>query len=327
MGTWWQILKPLQVSVPWSLKSFVLSSRLYETIDFHPHQILAEPTLDDAIRFWHGPPAPGSKRRRRRAKRGEGSAKAKPVGDRSEESGSEFTDALSDGSERSHGAGDPGELEPLAEVESDLEKGEELGIFPDPSESEQEGEPEDPPPPPPPAPPPAPPPVAPAAHIIPAPTESAPHKPRNFKRGNFPLVLCPMGNGFLRRSRTHGAEWDDIRANCWRHETCTMTRGCGPSTTMANLDAEATGRPYGCLWRFLQVAHHYPDKWSHKAMMLEWGDWQSRNDARADLFARPDCNINWRTAERPKRLAEPHEEPEGFAGGPTPEARALARGV
>ena len=136
-------------------------------------------------------------------------------------------------------------------------------------------------------------------------------------------MQCPLGNGYLRRSTAVNAlteDWEDLRAVCWRHDGCTLSRGCGPDAKHP-----AYGRPAGTLWRFLQVAHLFIDKYSHKEAMAEWAQWDLRKAARDELKGMVDWNINWQVAERPKRLDEPDEEPEGIPGGLTPEARALQR--
>ena len=115
-------------------------------------------------------------------------------------------------------------------------------------------------------------------------------------------------------------DWEDLRAVCWRHDSCTLSRSCGPDDRQP-----ANGRPAGTLWRFLQVAHLFTDKYSHKEAMAEWAQWDLRKAARDELKAMDDYNINWLMAERPKKPDEPDEEPEGIPGGLTPEARALQR--
>ena len=112
----------------------------------------------------------------------------------------------------------------------------------------------------------------------------------------------------------------DMRAVCWQHGNCTLSRGCDESSSNA-----ATGRPAGLLWSFLQHAASYGSKTEHKEAMLEWGAFPLRSGARGSLTSMPEWDGAWATAERDETAEDVDGEPLGFAGGLTPEARALQK--
>ena len=350
-GSWWEIMRDLNLEHHWALDVNMLSSRMVEVESLCPALLIAEPFTHPVLplTFWQGPPKP---RRRTRQRQGGVGSRDAPESDASEEEGGE------EGEDGGGGALDEEDelFDPLADAIALLE---ELGdVAPPPDESSSS---DDeilagvgyPPPPKAHAAPPVPtafpkasvggsssstagmapaPALAPAAAPLPPlppppdpppPEGPAPRRPRNFLRGRFPTVMCPLGNGYLRRSKgvnTLPDDFEDLRAVCWQHNTCTLSRSCAP-----NDRSPADGRPAGVLWRYLQVAHRYTDKHTHKEAMLEWSEWEDRRSARTELTAMPDWNLNWQVAERPGRGAELDEEPVGLAGGLTPEAKALQR--
>ena len=345
-GTWWQIMLRLDLSLHLMLDMLMLSSAMIPIDSVCPASILAEPLDHPAtpLKFWHGPPPPKKRshiRSRRRASDiappiGGPGPEALPLED--EDPGSDEESSVPDDISDSGTIFDPlddailmlEELVEMAPPESSSSEEEDVKcggaasssggvaaggppfIPPPPTASASSSSSVAPPPPPPP-PPPAPP-AGPAAH-----------KPKNFRRGKFPQILSPLGNGYLRRSSAVGAGPDDpedMRAVCWRHENCTISRGCGPEPGNA-----ATGRPAGLLWAFLQYAHLYDDKTRHKEAQREWGTWPKRLAARNDVMTMPEWNVNWSVAERLPTGEDTEGEPAGFAGGLTPEARALDRAL
>ena len=136
--------------------------------------------------------------------------------------------------------------------------------------------------------------------------------------------MAPREAGYLRRSRGVDAETDDIRAICWIHG-CSLTRGTAPAHTITNADSSATGRPYGLLWRCLEVADQYLDKKAHRARFIaEAGAWDERKAARERLFLEEDFDADWYNAERDLWGTDTSLEPEGIAGGLPPEAKHVA---
>jgi hypothetical protein len=105
-----------------------------------------------------------------------------------------------------------------------------------------------------------------------------PHVPRGARRANFPQALHPSMAGYIRLSQTNGNDFYDMRAVCFWHKCCTVSRQC-----KANLSLGRPGRPLGLLWSFLENASKYATKEAHTAAKHSWGAFDNRKRARDDF--------------------------------------------
>ena len=273
-GSWWEIMRDLDMSHHFALDVFMFSSRMVELDSLCPALLIAEPFTHPMLpfTFWKGPPKHRAKRTRQR-QGGVGSGDALEDDDGPEEGGEGGGDGGGCDLEEEDELFDPlaeamaylealGDIDPPPPESSSSEDEEVGGVgFPPPPKASSPGV-APPAPAPAPAPPaskasggassssagvapvPAPAPAAPPPPPHPPPEGPAPHRPRNFKRGRFPIVMCPLGNGYLRRSQAVNAlpdDWEDLRAICWRHDNCTLSRGCAPDARNP-----ANGRPGVC---------------------------------------------------------------------------------
>jgi hypothetical protein len=83
-------------------------------------------------------------------------------------------------------------------------------------------------------------------------------------------------------SNCEGHPWakKDMRAICWRHVECTLTRQCRLGRV-----AKRPGRPIVLLWSYLSSAHLYAKKEAHKDAWRDWAALPARAQARADFEA------------------------------------------
>ena len=114
------------------------------------------------------------------------------------------------------------------------------------------------------------------AHVQPPPPGDD-HIPRAARRPGFPQALHPYGNGYLRISQTRGVTHWDMRAVCFRHETCSLSRACKENSALGR-----PGQPIGLLWSFLTEAHLYDSKDQHR-QAVSWQAFEQRRHARADF--------------------------------------------